>query len=156
VRPAALAAFGGGVAAAISLLLAAASGSPYLTAERVNGWMVVFAAALLVALVAAPFVLERRARERRTGSVPSVPGDGDATADPGQRGQTPGDGLRDERWEGAALAWGGIALAVLAVAIPVGLAESFSGDSLAGTAALLATIESGLVLGTLLLWLLSG
>jgi cobalamin synthase len=135
VRPAALAAFGGGVAAAISLLLAAASGSPYLTAERVNGWMVFFAAALLVALVAVPFVLERRARERRPGS---------------------GDGLRDERWEAAALAWGGIALAVLAVAIPVGLAESFSGDSLAGTAALLATIESGLVLGTLLLWLLSG
>jgi hypothetical protein len=135
VRPAALAAFGGGVAAAISLLLAAASGSPYLTAERVNGWMVVFAAALLVALVAAPFVLERRLRAGRPGS---------------------GDGLRDERWEGAALAWGGIALAVLAVAIPVGLAESFSGDSLAGTAALLATIESGLVLGTLLLWLLSG
>ena len=152
MRPAALAAFGGAAAAVLSLLLAAASGGPYLTADRVNGWVVVFAAALLVALVAAPFVIERKLR---TGSVPSVPSDVNNPADPaawGQRGQTP----KDERWEGASLAWGGISLAVLAIAIPIGLAESFSGDSLAGTAALLATIESGLVLGTLLAWLLAG
>jgi hypothetical protein len=45
---------------------------------------------------------------------------------------------------------------VLAVAIPVGIAESFSGSSLAGTAALLATIEAGIVLGALLAWLLAG
>jgi hypothetical protein len=135
VRGAALAALAGAAAAPVALLLAGLAGGPYLTADRVNGWVVVFAAALLLALVAAPFVLERALRERRGGGEP---------------------GLRDERWEGAALAWGGLSLAVLAVAIPIGLAESFSGSSLAGTAALLATIEAGLVLATLLLWLLAG
>jgi hypothetical protein len=156
VRPAALVAFGGAATAVISLLLAAASGGPYLTGERVNGWVVVFAVALLVVLLVAPFLIERWLRGRRTGPVTSVPHASDEGAEPvarGRRGQTP---LRDERWEGAALGWGAIALAALAIAIPVGLAESFSGHSLAGTAALLATIEAGLVLGTLLLWLLSG
>jgi hypothetical protein len=138
VRPAALAAVGGAATALVSLVLAAVAGAPYLTAERVNGWVVVFAAALLGTLIAAPFLLEAWLRRRR-----------------GQRGQSP-SGLRDERWEGAALAWGGVSLAVLAVAIPVGIAESFSGDSLAGTAALLATIEAGIVLGALLAWLLAG
>ncbi|HEX6116011.1 MAG TPA: hypothetical protein VFY99_02855 [Solirubrobacterales bacterium] len=134
MRPAALAAFAGAATALVSLLLAAAAGGPYLTAERVNGWVVVFAAALLLALTMAPFLLEGWLRKRRPAS------DGE---------------LRDERWEGAALAWGGVSLAVLVVAIPVGLAESFSGGSLAGTAALLATIEAGLVLAALLAWLLA-
>jgi len=140
MRPAALAALGGAATAAVALLLAAARGGPYLTADAVNGWVVVFAAALLLALVAAPFELERKLREWRP---PPEPEPGTAK-------------LRDERWEGAALAWGGICIAVLAIAVPVGLAESFSGNSLAGTAALFATIEAGLVLATLLLWLLSG
>ncbi len=134
MRPAALAAFGGAATALVSLLLAAAAGGPYLTAERVNGWVVVFAAGLLAALVAAPFLLEAWLRNRRPGT---------------------GEELRDERWEGAALAWGGVSLAVLVVAVPVGLAESFSGSSLAGTAALLATIEAGIVLVALLAWLLA-
>lgn len=129
-----LAALGGAAGAVVSLLLAGAAGAPYLTAEAVNWWIVVFAAALLTALVAAPFVIERSLRERR-----GVDG-----------------GLRDERWEAAALAWGGISVAVLLVAVPLGLAESFSGDSLVGTAALLATIEASLVLATLVLWLFSG
>ena len=137
VRPASLAAFAGVAIALVSLLLAAAAGGPYLSAERVNGWVVVFAAGLLLALTMAPFLLEdwlRRRRPLETGSDPQ---------------------LKDERWEGAALAWGGVSLAVLAIAIPVGIAESFSGSSLAGTAALLATIEAGLVLIALLAWLLA-
>ena len=138
MRPAALAAFAGVAVTLVSLLLAAAAGGPYLTAERVNGWVVVFAAGLLLALTMAPFLLEAWLRGRRS---PSETG-----ADPG---------LKDERWEGAALAWGGVSLAVLAVAIPVGIAESFSGSSLGGTAALLATIEAGLVLIALLAWLLA-
>jgi hypothetical protein len=135
VRPAALAALGGAGVALVSLLAAAAAGGPYLTAERVNGWVVVFAAGLLLALVMAPFLLEAMLRRRRPSS---------------------GSDLGDERWEGASLAWGGVVLAVLAVAIPVGIAESFSGQSLAGTAALIATIEGGLVLLALLAWLLAG
>ena len=142
MRPAALAALAGAATALVALLLAAAAGGPYLTAERVNGWVVLFAAGLLLALVMAPFLLEDWLRRRR-GPAASVPEEGASQ-------------LRDERWEGAALAWGGITLAVLAIAIPVGLAESFSGDSLAGTAALLATIEAGLVLVALLAWLLAG
>ena len=148
MRPAALAAFGGATAAVLTLLLAGAAGGPYLTAEHVNGWIVAFAAALLLFLIAAPFVLESWLRERTEARErPAV-----ADQEPG----APERKLRDERWEGAALGWGGLTLCVLAVAIPVGLAASFSGDSLAGTAALIATIESGLVLGTLALWLLSG
>jgi hypothetical protein len=108
----------------------------------VNGWIVVFAAGLLLALVMAPFLLEGLLRRSKTGTVPSVP-----------EAETQ---LRDERWEGASLAWGGVTLAVLAIAIPVGIAESFSGESLAGTAALIATIEGGLVLIALLAWLLAG
>ena len=142
MRPTALAAFAGVAVALVSLLLAAAAGGPYLTAERVNGWVVVFAAGLLLALTMAPFLLEDWLRRRRGPPAPA--------ADSGEPPQ-----LRDERWEGAALAWGGVSLAVLAVAIPVGIAESFSGNSLAGTAALLATIEAGLVLIALLAWLLA-
>ena len=135
MRPAALAALAGVATALVSLLLAAAAGGPYLTAERVNGWVVVFAAGLLLGLTMAPFLLEELLRRRR---------------------EPTGDGLRDERWEGAAVAWGGVSLAVLAVAVPVGVAASFSGASLAGSAALLATIEAGLVLAALLAWLLAG
>ena len=138
MRPAALAALAGAATALVSLLLAGLAGGPYLTAERVNGWVVLFAAGLLLALVMAPFLLEAWLRGRRrpleTGSDPE---------------------LKDERWEGAALAWGAVSLAVLAVAVPVGIAESFSGSSLAGTAALLATIEAGLVIAALLAWLLA-
>ncbi len=130
-----LAAFGGTATAFVSLALAAASGGPYLSSDGVNGWIVVFALSLLAALVAAPFVIERRLRERR-----------------GARA----GGLRDERWEGAAVAWGGLSALVLLIAVPVGISQSFAGDSLAGSAALFATIEAGLVMVTLLLWLLSG
>ena len=140
MRPAALAVLGGVATAAVALVLAGLAGGPYLTADRVNGWIVAYAAALLVALVAAPFVLERALRARRahrsleTGSDPEV---------------------KDERWEGAALAWGGIALLLLLVAVPVGIELGFAGDSLAGTAALVATVEAGLVVAMLVAWLLS-
>ena len=135
MSPAPLAAFGGVATALVALLVAGIAGGPYLSSEHVNGWVILYAAGLLTALVAAPLVIEPRLRARRPG--------GD-------------EGLRDERWEGAALIWGGLSLAVLAIAVPVGLAESFSGESLAGTAALLATIEAGLVLLALLAWLLAG
>lgn len=143
------AALGGAASALVSLALAAIAGGPYLSAERVNGWIVVFAAALLLTLVATPIIAERNLRKRRTSL-----GSG---SDPHPKlGMGSDPEPKDERWEGAALAWGGVALAVLAVAVPVGLAESFSGGSLAGAAALVATIEAGLVVATLLVWLVSG
>ena len=46
-RVAALLAVGGGATAVVSLLLAGAAGEPYLEADGVNGWLVVFAAGLL-------------------------------------------------------------------------------------------------------------
>ena len=48
--------------AALSLVLAAIAGPPYLGLEGINGWMIVFVAALLAALIATPFVLEARLR----------------------------------------------------------------------------------------------
>ena len=140
MRPAALAALGGGATAVVALMLAGATGGPYLTADHVNGWIVVFAAALLVTLVAVPFMLERVLRERR--AVKRA-----AAGEP--------DDTRDERWEGAALGWGGIALLLLLLAVPIGLGESFSGESLAGTAALIVSVEAGLVLAMLVMWLLA-
>ena len=44
--------------AALSLVLAAVAGPPYLGLEGINGWMIVFVAALLAALIAIPFALE--------------------------------------------------------------------------------------------------
>ena len=140
MRPAALAVLAGGATALGALLLAGGTGGPYLTAGDVNGWIVVYAVGLLVALVAAPFVLERALRARRATRRA-------AAGEP--------DEARDERWEGAALAWGVVALLLLLVAVPIGLGESFSGNSLAGAAALIATIEAGLVVATLMAWLLA-
>jgi hypothetical protein len=156
VRGAGLVAFGGAAAAAVSLLLAAVSGGPYLTAGEVNGWIVVFGGAVGVALLAAPLVIERQLRRRRgAGERPSEDQSAPDGADRSPLDGEPADAPK-ERWEGASLLWGGISLCVLAASVPIGLAESFSGHSLAGTAALLATIESGLVLAMLAALLLAG
>ena len=50
-RVAGLLALAGGTTAVVSLVLAGATGEPYLAADGVNGWLVVFAAGLLAALV---------------------------------------------------------------------------------------------------------
>jgi hypothetical protein len=52
--------------------------------------------------------------------------------------------------------WGAVGLVVLAAGALVGAAGDFSGQSLAGTAGFLATIEGGLVLIAVLAMLLSG
>jgi hypothetical protein len=124
-----LVAFGGLVMAAASAGLAAVAGSPYLSASHVNGWIVVYAAALFAALFAIPFMLERRLRERVED--------------------------RDDRWERALLIWGAATLGVLAVGLLLGLNGSFAGGSWAGSVGLIATIEAGLVLGCLGAWMLS-
>lgn len=128
-RAIALGAFASGSIAIFSIALAAASGSPYLTSDRVNPWVVVFAFALLGLLAAAPFAIELRLRERQ--------------AD------------RDKRWETATVIWGGIAAAVLALSFLLASGSGFSGSSLAGTIGLIGAIESGLVILAVGGWLVS-
>ena len=126
-----LAAVAGVAIAAAALLLASATGGPYLTADGVNGWLIVFAAAAFAVLFAAPFVIERRLR--------------------------PAIAESDRRWERALLYWGAISIVALGVGILAGASADWaSGDSLAAAAGLLLTIESVLVLGAMVVWLLSG
>lgn len=126
----ALAALGGLALAALSAALAAAAGPPYLSAAHVNGWILVFAAGLFAGLFALPFLIERRLRDR--------------------------SGDSGEHWERTMVIWGGAAVAVLVVAIALGSSGGFAGDSWAGSIGLVATIEAGLVLGTLVAWVLAG
>jgi hypothetical protein len=125
-----LAVFAGVMVAAGALILAAVSGAPYLGSDGVNGWIVLFAAALFIGLLAVPFALEGMQRARRPES--------------------------DARWERVVPAWGAIALAVLLAGVFAGASGSFAGDSLAGSAGLVATIEAGLVVIALGAVLLSG
>ena len=121
----------GAAFASAGLLLAGATGEPYLNTDSVNPWMIVFAAGLGAALFATPFAIERRMRPRIAES--------------------------DRRWERALLAWGAVAVGVLVAGFLLGVAGDWaSGSSLAGAAGLLITIEAVLVLGTMLVWLLSG
>jgi len=122
-------AIGTGVAA-LSLVLAAIAGPPYVGLDGINGWMIVFAAALLAALIAVPFALEARLRESHPDS--------------------------DARWDRAIPAWGGIALVVTVVGALIGASGDFAGDSLAGSAGLLAAGAGGLVLIAVATALLSG
>jgi hypothetical protein len=116
--------------AAIALILAGASGGPYLTADSVSGWIVVFAVGAGGALGAVPFALERRLRARIE------------------------DG--DKRWERAMLMWAGIAIPVLAAGIALASGGDWSGQTLAGAAGLILVIEAGLVAGAIVVALLSG
>jgi hypothetical protein len=125
-RFAALLAVGGGATALVSVLLAAAKGDPYLEADGVNPWIVVFAAGLMAALIAFPFGFEVRLRER----YPD----------------------RDKRWEASLVVWGLVAGALLAA----GLIAGFDTSTLGGAIGLILAIESALVVGTVVVWLLSG
>ena len=125
-RFAALLALGGAATALLSVLFAAAAGEPYLEAEGVNPWIVVFAAGLMAALIAFPFGFEVRLRER----YPD----------------------RDKRWEASLVVWGLVAGALLAA----GLAAGFDTATLGGAVGLILVIESALVVGTVVVWLLAG
>jgi hypothetical protein len=116
--------------AAVALALAAVSGPPYLGLGGVNGWLVVFAAALFTALMATPFLIEARLRGAYADS--------------------------DARWDRAVPAWGGIALLLVGVGAVIGLAGGFAGDSLAGSAGLIMAGAGGLVLIAVASVLLSG
>lgn len=125
-RVAAGLAAGGTIGAVVAVLLAAIRGEPYLEADGVNPFVVVFAIALLVALVALPFGLEVALRGRQPD--------------------------RDRRWELALVTWGGASALVAAVAFAVG----FDTATLAGAVALIAAIEAALVVATVVVWLLAG
>lgn len=120
-----LALAGGGIAV-VAVVLAGAKGAPYLEADGVNAWIVVFAAGLLAGFLAFPFGLEVRLRDR--------------IAD------------RDRRWEVTLVAWGALAAAALALSIAVG----FDTGTLSGAAALIVAIEAGLVVATVVVWLVAG
>jgi hypothetical protein len=123
--------FWAGIAlAAAGLLFASATDGPYLTTDDVNGWIVVFAAGLFGALIAIPFMLERRMRPRVSD--------------------------RDKRWERALLGWGAIAIGVLFAGGMLGLANDYASSGLGGALGLVITFEAGLVLATMVFWLLSG
>jgi hypothetical protein len=110
-----LGAAAGAGAAILGLLLAAITGGPYLTSGDVNGWLVLFALGLLGALVAAPFLIESLISSSRD----------DVEA----------------RWDLALPLWGAVALAVGGIGLIVGLAGSFSGASLGGSAGRQAVYE---------------
>jgi hypothetical protein len=126
----ALAVFAGALVAAGALILAAVSGPPYLSTDGVNGWIVLFAAGLFAGLLAVPFALEGRLRASRPES--------------------------DARWDRVVPVWGALALVLLVAGILTGASGGFAGDSLAGSAGLVATIEAGLVVVALSFVLLSG
>lgn len=125
-RFAGLLALGGAATAVVSVILAGAAGGPYLEADGVSAWLVVFAGGLMAALIAFPFGLEVRLRER----YPD----------------------RDKRWEAALVVWGLTAGALLAA----GLATGFDTSTLGGAIGVILVIESALVVGTVAVWLVSG
>ena len=115
----------------VALILAGAAGGPYLDLASLNPWIAVFAVTAFGALFAVPFAANRLLVMARP--------------------------ERAEAWEGAMVAWGAVATAVLAVAGLIVLGGDFSpGRSLADAAALVLVIEAGMVVGALAVWLVSG
>jgi hypothetical protein len=118
-----------GIAAA-ALIFAAVKGPPYLEISSLNGWVALFGLAAFAAMFSVPFAANRILSARST---------------------------EDERWEGAMLVWGAVALAGLLLGVVLISVGGFApGHSLADAAGLLIVIEAGLVLLCLLGWLLSG
>jgi hypothetical protein len=126
--PARFLAIGAGIALA-SIPLAAAAGSPYLSLDSLNPWLVGYAIGLFIALFATPFAIHRG-----LGGLLEA----------------------DARWERALLWWGAISVALLALGALAGAPSGFDSDSLAGSIGLVTLVEAGLVLGTLVVWLVSG
>jgi hypothetical protein len=120
-----------GAVAVIALALAGLAGGPYLDFSSLNGWLALFAISAFAALFSLPFVLERLMK----------------AAHP----------ERTEHWERVMLFWGAIAAAALALGGVLIAAGGFSpAASLTDAAGLLIAIEAGMVVLTLLAWLLSG
>lgn len=116
--------------AVLSLLLAGLAGGPYLDLSSLNPWLAVFAIATLAALISVPFAVERLLK----------------AAHP----------ERAEHWERAMLIWAGVAAAALLAGVLLVAAGGFSpGASLADAVGLLLVIDAGMVVATLVVWVLN-
>lgn len=119
-----------GVAIA-SVVLAGLAGSPYLDLSELNPWVAVFAVAAFAALFSVPFAVERLLK----------------AAHP----------ERAEYWERAMLIWGAVATTVLLLGGLLIAAGGFDpGGSLTDAAGLLLVIDAGMIVISLLAWLLAG
>jgi hypothetical protein len=117
--------------AAAALVLAALKGAPYLDLSSLNGWVGLFAVAAFAALLSVPFAIERILNATHP--------------------------ERAEHWERAMLLWGVVGLVALVTGGLLIAAGGFSpADSLPDAVGLLLVIEAGMVVMTLLVWLLSG
>ena len=126
--PATFLAIGAGIAVA-AIPLAAATGPPYLSLGSLNPWLVPYAIGLFTAVFATPFAIHRG-----LGGLLEA----------------------DARWERALLWWGAGCVALLALGAVAGAPSGFDSDSLAGSLGLVTVAEAMLVLGTLVVWLVSG
>ena len=118
---------GAGVAIA-SIPLAAAAGPPYLSFESLSPWIVTYAIGLFAALFATPFLIHSRVGGRLEA---------------------------DARWERAMLWWGVVAVAVLGASVICGLPSGFDSDTLGGAIAIVGIADAGLILATLVVWMLN-
>ncbi len=118
----------GAATAIVSIPLAAAGGPPYLSLDSLSPWLVTYAIGLFAALFATPFLIHARLG---------------------------GDLEADARWERAMLWWGAIAVAVLGASVICGLPSGFDSDTLGGAIAIVGIVDSGLILATLVAWMLN-
>jgi hypothetical protein len=116
--------------AVVSLILSGLTGGPYLDFSSLNPWVAVFAVAAFAALISVPFAVERLLK----------------AAHP----------ERAEHWERAMLIWGAVATTTLVLGGTLIVAGGFSpAGSLADAIALLLVIDAGMVVATLVVWVLS-
>jgi hypothetical protein len=127
-----LRALAGGLAvAAISILLAALDGPPFLSLSSLSPWIVVFAAGAFGVLFSVPFAANSLI----------------VAADPS----------RAEGWERAMLVWGAVAVVSLGLGGAMIAVGGFSpARSLDDAIGLLLVIEAGMVVLVLLAWILAG
>lgn len=92
--------------------------------------MIVFAIALFAALFAVPFVIEAKLRAAYSDS--------------------------DSRWDRAVPIWGAVAVLLVGVGALIGATEGFAGDSLLGSAGLVAAGVGGLVVIAVASMMLAG
>jgi hypothetical protein len=127
-RRATLFVVGGAATAIVSIPLAAAAGPPYLSLDALSPWIVTYAIGLFAALFAAPFLIHARLA---------------------------GELEADARWERAMLWWGLVAAGVLAASVICGLPSGFDSEALGGAIGIVGIVDAGLILATLVAWMLN-